>query len=375
MEHCGAKQNRHFKKLFIEDLEISNILSSVPSEDKFWYILRRDGMLVGCIGSKEYLQICETEQMVIKEDFLYIHASDNEKQEVIELFEANTKIRKLPVIDENGKLLYEYVRSIEAYYDDLNISHGINAEGNREEKVVVTMTSFGRRLDTVHIAIKSIMTQTMKADAIVLYLAKEDSQKKIRQEEELIEAGLKIERNRKDLKPHKKYFYAMQEYSENLIITVDDDTIYDDRLIEDLYAGHLNYPEAVICRRGHRMTKRNGKVAPYDLWEGCVKSVMPEKGICATGVGGILYPCGKYREAFLDERGIRETSFYGDDLWLKAIELIWGINTYAIGELPARVIVGSQEEALYKENADNKRNDEYLNELQRYFNINLADLF
>lgn len=379
MKRCGAKRNRHFNMLYIEDLDIKSILSADTSTDKFWYILRQDGILAGCIGSREYSQICETKQTVIKEDFLYVHAGEGEKQTVIEIFTANTKIRKLPVLDESGKLLYEYVRSVEAYYEDLDIQCGINKAGNRgnvqQEKITVALTSYGKRLDLVHIAIKSIMVQTMKADAIVLYLAKEDSLKKIRQEEALIKAGLRIERNVEDLKSHKKYFYAVQEYPENLIVTVDDDAIYDDRLLEDLYAEHLKYPEAVICRRGHRMTKRNGKIAPYDLWEGCVKSVMPEKGICATGVGGILYPCGKYREAFLDEKGIRATSFCGDDLWLKTVELIWGISTYAIGELPARIIEGSQEEALYKENAENKRNDEYLDELQRYFNINLADLF
>lgn len=55
--------------------------------------------------------------------------------------------------------------------------------------------------------------------------------------------------------------------------------------------------------------------------------------------------------------------------------LINGISVYAIGGISARVIKGSQEEALYVENADNKRNDEYLNKLQDYFGINLADLF
>lgn len=379
MERWKAIQNQHLNIVYIEDLNAESILSANQSEDKFWYILNQDGTLAGCIGSREYSQIYETKQIVIQKDFLYIRAGEREKQEAIEIFKINTKIRKLPVLDEKGKLLYEYVKSIEAYYEDLVIQNGINQPGTqrdyRQEKITVSLTSYGKRLDLVHIAIKSIMEQTIKADAIVLYLAEEDSLKKIPQEEELIKAGLRIERNVKNLGPHKKYFYAVQEYSESLIITVDDDTIYDEMLLENLYAAHLKYPDAVICRRGHRMTKRNGEVAPYDLWEGEVKSEMPEKGICATGVGGILYPCGKYREAFLDERGIRETSLYGDDLWLKVVELLWGISTYAIGELPVKVIEGSQQEALYMENADNKRNDEYLDALQIYFNIRLANLF
>lgn len=379
MNHCGARKNCHFKTISIENLNLDSILSANTSTDKFWYLLNQNGTLAGCIGSKEYSQICETRKIVIKKDFLYVHAGEDEKQAAIAIFTANPKIRKLPVLDQEGRLLYEYVRSLEAYYEDLDIQCGINKGEDwrklHREKITVSLTSYGKRLGLVHIAIKSMMVQTIKADAIVLYLAKEDSGKRIPQEEELIKAGLRIERNVEDLKSHKKYFYAVQEYPESLIVTVDDDTIYDDRLLEDLYVGHMEYPEAVICRRGHRMTKRNGQTAPYDLWEGCVMSTAPERGICATGVGGILYPCGEYRKAFLDERGIRQTSLYGDDLWLKTVELIWGIRTYALGELPAVVIAGSQEEALYKENADNKRNDEYVDLLQQYFNINLVDLF
>lgn len=379
MNCCGAKKNCHFKAVYIENLNLDSILSADAAADPFWYVLDCNEVLVGCIGSREYARICETKQIVVKKDFLYIPVGEREKQAAAALFMENPKIRKLPVLDGKGKVLYEYVRSVEAYYDELPIKCGINRSENtnnpRCEKIIVSLTSYGRRLNLVHIAIKSIMMQTMKADEIVLYMAKEDSQKKIIQEDELIKAGLRIERDVEDLKSHKKYFYAVQEYPESLIVTVDDDIIYDDRLLEDLYMKHLEYPEAVICRRGHRMTKKNGKVAPYDLWEGCVNSSMPERGICATGVGGILYPCGKYREAFLDERGIRETSLYGDDLWLKSVELICGISTYAIGELSLRVIEGSQEEALYKENADGKRNNEYLNALQQYFHVNLVDMF
>lgn len=378
MDHYGAKKNRHYNVVNIGDLNPDSILSDAVLSDRFWYILDHDGTLVGCIGSREYTRIRETREIAIKRDFLYIHPGEGEKQTAIEIFTANKKIRKLPVLDASGRLLYEYERSMETYFEELNVQCGINKAEQREdrwEKITVSLTSFGGRLDLVHIAVKSIMEQTLKADAIVLYLAEEDSRKKIPQEEALVKAGLRIARNVKDLKSHKKYFYAVQEYPDSLIVTIDDDTIYDEKLLEDLYEAHLQYPEAVICRRGHRMTKRDGKIAPYDLWEGSVKSTGPEKGICATGVGGILYPCGRYREAFLDEKGIRETSLCGDDLWLKTVELLGGIDTHALGELPIKVIKGSQDEALYKENADNKRNDVYLDKIQKYFNVNLAELF
>lgn len=378
MEHCGAVLSSQFKKIYMEEMQLDIILEASAEEDKFWYVLHKDDTLAGCIGSKEYRQICETGKLSIKKDFLRINAGEDEKQTASEIFTKNSNIRKLPVVDENGKLLYEYVRSVEAYFEELNIGCGINNKDmgeSRQEKIVVSLTSYGKRLDKVHLVIKSIMSQSLKADAIVLYIAEEDSTKEIGQEKLLVKAGLQIVRNTKDLKPHKKYFYSMQEYSDSIIVTVDDDTIYDEKLLADLYAKHLEFPKAVICRRGHRIGKWDGRVAPYDLWDGCVKSKRPEKGICATGIGGILYPCGEYRKWFLDEKGILETSLCGDDLWLMAVELLHGISVYAIGEVPARVIDGSQKDALYIENADRKRNDEYLNSIQQYFGVNLADLF
>lgn len=375
MEYFGAKQNHNYKKLYTDNLDVDSIVSADKSEDKFWYVLDRGEILIGCIGNREFCKICEKRELVLQTNFMYVTAGQEEKKKAEDIFSENARIRKIPVLDASGRLLYEYIKSRETFYDDVQIESGINIEEKRDTELVVSLTSYGKRLETVHLAIKSIMYQTFKADKILLYIAEEDSEREIGKEEELVKAGLIIRRGVRDLKPHKKYFYAMQEFKESVIVTIDDDVLYDDRLLEKLYKKHTEYPDSVICMRGHRMTKENGKVAPYEFWEGEVVSAMPEKGICATGVGGILYPCGKYREAFLDEKGIKETSLYGDDLWLKVIELIWGISTYSIGEFPARIIEGSQEEALYEENADNKRNDVYLDSLQQYFNMNFASLF
>ena len=112
MKCCGARQNRYLNIMYTDDLDAERIISANASTDKFWYILCQDGTLAGCIGSREYKQICETKQMVVQKDFLYIHAGEGEKQEAIKLFTANPKIRKLPVLDESGILLYEYVRKL-----------------------------------------------------------------------------------------------------------------------------------------------------------------------------------------------------------------------------------------------------------------------
>ena len=375
MEHFGAEINDHLRIEYLEDLQVENIVSADGVEDKFWYVLNENEMLVGCIGVREYRETCRTGKIYINQNFTYINSGRDEKQAAIDIFLEKPHIKKIPVLDQEGRLLYEYVKSMDAYYDELEIQCGINIGEERKEKIVVSLTSYGKRLDTVYLVVKSIMHQTLKADEIILYIAEADSKRMIEKEDELTKAGLKVIRNVKDLKPHKKYFYSVQNFPESIIITVDDDVMYDDRLIEELYTCHLTYPDAVICSRGHRMTKENGKVASYSSWETCVRSAVPEKGICATGAGGILYPCGQYRKKFIDEEGILKTSLCGDDLWLKAIELMEGVSTFAMGWNCYGLIKNSQETALGVENVVNKKNDEYLDRLGKYFNVNFAALF
>lgn len=59
----------------------------------------------------------------------------------------------------------------------------------------------------------------------------------------------------------------MQEYSNFIVITVDDDLIYDKNLIKDLYLCHKKNPNSVIARRVNLITKNEqGKLNKYSDW-------------------------------------------------------------------------------------------------------------
>ena len=60
-----------------------------------------------------------------------------------------------------------------------------------------------------------------------------------------------------DLKSHKKYYYAMQEQGNNLLITYDDDIIYAPNSIEHLMKYHKQYPDCIICNRGFKILFNN----------------------------------------------------------------------------------------------------------------------
>lgn len=56
-----------------------------------------------------------------------------------------------------------------------------------------------------------------------------------------------------DLKPHTKYYNSMQDYPDDIILTVDYDQIYPLDFIEKLYQSYLENPSAISCYRAHLM--------------------------------------------------------------------------------------------------------------------------
>ena len=131
---------------------------------------------------------------------------------------------------------------------------GINKE-HREEKVIVSLTSFPARIDRAYYAIKSLMLQSYKADKIILWLAESQfpSRQIPKRLQMLTEHGLTI-RWCDDLRSHKKYFYALQGQKNNeLVITYDDDIIYENDSIEKLIKVHEQYPDCIVCIRAHEI--------------------------------------------------------------------------------------------------------------------------
>lgn len=359
-------------KIEINKLSIEYVRELFSEAVRFLYIVNEE-RYIGCIGWREYESSAQQNKVIINRDSIFLKVGENVKEEAKRLFDKMPLIRRIPVLDAENRLLYEYECDREGFYNDLVIKCGVNREKKRREKIIVSLTSYGKRLETVFITIKSIMYQTMKPDAIILYLDESTGNNLIAHEKELIRAGLTIKRNVENLKPHTKYYYAMQEFEEALIVTVDDDIIYDDELIEDLYLHHIKFPEAVICRRGHRMIKQDFRIAPYKKWEGCVKTNYPTDELFPTGVGGVLYPCGEYRKSFLNREIVVKNALTADDIWLKAIQLLNGVKAYAIGEVPLKTIHNTQEEALQLFNVDQGENDVILNNLQNHFSVNFAE--
>lgn len=222
--------------------------------------------------------------------------------------------------------------------------------------VTVSLTSFPARISFVPQVIASVLNQTVRPDRVVLWLAESQfagREKDLPQElVELTEKGLEINWC-EDLRPHKKYFYTMQKYPDDIIITVDDDVVYQQDLVETLLNSFFRHPYAVSAMRAHCITfDGQGNINPYALWERGVRLAgYPSHALLAVGVGGVLYPPHCFGSELFNREFIVENCLNADDLWLKANEIISNVPVVlAAASAEVKNIKGSQTEALYKSN-------------------------
>ena len=242
------------------------------------------------------------------------------------------------------------------------------------DHITVSLTSYPPRIPNLHICIESLLNQKLKPDCIELYLAEEQFPGK---EIDLPDNILKLQKKGlkifwcEDLKPHKKYYFAFQNHPDSIIITADDDIIYDQYMISRLYRSYLRFPDCISCLRAHSITFNElGKLNPYNNWKWEDNSLLnkPSFQAIATGCSGVLYPPHSVNKEVFDKSNIRNLALMTDDLWLKAMEL--ANDTPVVLEdknKKLQYVDGSQESAISVYNTI-EGNDQNLIKIINYYN-------
>lgn len=242
----------------------------------------------------------------------------------------------------------------------------------RQNRVVVSMTTYKERLKSgsTDQAVKSIVEQSVLPDKILLYIDSWDEEYLTDYLKELSETGaIEIRKTDEKIKPHKKYFYAMKEFRNYAVVTVDDDKVYPKDMLKELMFSYLRFPDCVIARRVHLMTP-NGKggVSSYSTWrkEYTGRIHYPSMNLFPTGVGGILYPPDILG---ISDKNLEEIEKYVnvDDIYLKLIEQRKGISVVncKVEKMFERSIDDkvTQGNALQNKNIGSNENDLYIGEL------------
>ena len=244
----------------------------------------------------------------------------------------------------------------------------------KDENIIISLTSFPARINTVFFCIQSLLRQTHPTN-VILYLASSDFPDKQLPNSilSLVNKGLSIRFVDDDLKSYKKFFYAAFEHNDKIIITVDDDVLYPETFVENLLRTYEENKKCIVCYRAHQMTFHKQKLCEYDKWVKLSPGITgPSRFLVAIGVGGILYPPYFFKENDLKEKIFKTLAPTADDLWLKAIELKNGYNVIKVSELSKEwfEIRNSQKISLRAaNNRGAKLNGDALKMLEEYYGI------
>ena len=200
--------------------------------------------------------------------------------------------------------------------------HRLYPQEKKTVKYVVSLTSFPNRIGRVWIVIESILRQKYKVDKIILWLSKEQFDSIDNLPKNLLKQqkrGLEIRLVDGDIKSHKKYFYAIKEYPNDFLITVDDDIIYPTTLVSELIEVNNIYPGSVCCHRAHKIKIENEKILPYSSWKEILKSDIDKYNIFFTSGGGTLFSPNSLHEEVLNESVFKKYCFFADDVWLNVM--------------------------------------------------------
>ena len=156
-----------------------------------------------------------------------------------------------------------------------------------KEKIVVSMTSWRKRIENVPLVVESILQNTLKPDTIVLNLSEEEFPEKEqslpKSVKNLVDKGIiELIWTHGNLKAFKKIIPTMKKYPDDMILAVDDDFYYPDDFIETFVEKHRQYPDSPISGNPFRV---NGAIG---------------HGGCASLVKARFY--GKYIDELMDEK-------------------------------------------------------------------------
>lgn len=266
------------------------------------------------------------------------------------------------------------------YYNLLNKLKKQKLKRNdKKPGIIVSLTSYGQRIKKVWIPIEMMFNQTVKPNRIILWLDKNEFSdnsaysKKIKR---LIKRGLEI-KYCDNIVGHKKYYYSMKENTEDILIMIDDDIIYHNKIIEELLNTYEKYRNCIVCQRAHLITYKNNHIAKYKEWKKDSNGIIgPSYLLCQTNGAGTLIPPHLLSSEVFNLSNIKNKCLYADDIWIKVISAYSKVKVVKVDKisLPIIGILGTQKKTLSKINVDCDKNDEQIEELLKLYKIDFQKM-
>lgn len=247
----------------------------------------------------------------------------------------------------------------------------------QNEKLIVSLTSFPARIDIVWIVIECLKRQTILPKKIILWLSEEQfpngggiPTKLKDMEDDIFEIRLVPG----DIRSHKKYLYAITEFPEDTIITVDDDVYYNSLMIEVLVNTSIKHPNCIIANKVSNISyASDGCILPYLQW-GNKKKHSEKTNLLQIGIGGVLYPPHCMHPLVTNEEVFSKVAPLADDIWLNSMARLMRTDVVkAPGNLLLLPIKSNSPSLSSVNNGNENMNDQQISQIRDYLRNNGYD--
>ncbi len=211
--------------------------------------------------------------------------------------------------------------------------YGVTQE-KRDVQLVVSLTTFPARIDSVKLTINTLLRQTVKPDRLILWLANEQFPQGYeglpQSIKDLTNLGLEIKWC-EDLRSYKKLVPTLREFPNDIIVTADDDILYKEDWLESLYEEYLKNPKNLYVRRARNLYVDDKRIKAYP-----VNYDIPEDLNTASfknrlaGGSGCLFPPKSLHEDILNTEQIKSLIPTHDDVYFWAMAVLNKTKTVVI---------------------------------------------
>lgn len=200
----------------------------------------------------------------------------------------------------------------------------------RDEKIIVSLTTYPERICDIDVVIFSLFNQSIKPDKIILWLAYEEFpnlEKDVPPHVlNLKKFGLQIEFCQ-NIYSYKKLIYALEKYPNDLIVTADDDIYYPYNWLEKLYNSYLENPNYIHCHRAFRIRKDSNGIMPINNWifiRNIDKKYKPSYLNYFTSGGGVILKKSHLHDEIFNKEVFLTLANTDDDKYFYCMALLKG---------------------------------------------------
>jgi hypothetical protein len=254
-----------------------------------------------------------------------------------------------------------------------------------DNKLIISLTTIDSRLDLISNVIKSILTQTYLPDIIHIFYSSEpffydngisdDIINKLKDECQTIKPEI-LFTNTENIGSYRKLIPALKIYKNNIIITIDDDILFEPNFIEKYIEAYNKY-KCIIYSIGKSIDLKNiNNNNNKKKFINIKPTFIPLSHIIPEGYGGILYHTNMFDTNFinLNFKEFPELILKNDDVFFRLYTFKKNIKVFNIEIHISSLLDFSKHKSLYI-NYNNKIN--YINviyDINTFYNEKLISM-